>query len=191
MYTSYTKPYDDINHPGVLLFSMASIPHTNQYGGAIVLSPKISIWQPQLTSGVEWYDSHAAPISITQHWNEPVFYFGLDNNFSFPHGWFFNIKGTLRTGAKQSYAIRHTEGRVDAQLTKSFLKDQSLKVSITAKDIFHTAYRYFTIYGDRTFSSNRDYSDQQRLGIRLNYQFNATKSKYKGTGAGESEKSRL
>lgn len=191
MYTSYTKPYDDVNHPGVLLFSMASIPHTNQYGGAIVLSPQISIWQPQLTSGINWYDSHAAPINITQHWNEPVFYFSLDNNFSFPRGWFFNIKGTLQTGAKQSYAIRHTAGRVDAQLTKSFLKDQSLKVSVTAKDIFHTAYRYFTIYGDRTFSSDRNYSDQQRLGIRLSYQFNATKSKYKGTGAGESEKSRL
>ena len=33
--------------------------------------------------------------------------------------------------------------------------------------------------------------DQQRFGIRLSYQFNATKSKYKGTGAGASEKSRL
>lgn len=81
MYTSYTKPYDDVNHPGVLLFSMASIPHTNQYGGAIVLSPQISIWQPQLTSGINWYDSHAAPINITQHWNEPVFYFSLDNSY--------------------------------------------------------------------------------------------------------------
>ena len=55
----------------------------------------------------------------------------------------------------------------------------------------YIAYRYFTIYGDRTFSSNRDYTDQQRFGIRLSYQFNATKSKYKGTGAGASEKSRL
>ena len=93
--------------------------------------------------------------------------------------------------AKQSYAVGHTEGRVDAQLTKSFLKDESLKVSIVAKDIFHTAYNYFTLYGDRTFSSNRDYSDHQRFGIRLSYQFNVTKSKYKGTGAGGSEKSRL
>ncbi|UVV55042.1 hypothetical protein NXY15_05350 [Bacteroides thetaiotaomicron] len=66
-----------------------------------------------------------------------------------------------------------------------------MKVSVTAKDIFHTGYRYFTIYGDRTFSSNRDYTDQQRFGIRLSYQFNATKSKYKITGAGASEKSRL
>lgn len=133
----------------------------------------------------------AACIGITQDWNEPRFYFSLDNSFSFPKGWFLNITGVLSPGAKQSYAIWKTEGRVDAQLTKSFLKDQSLKISVTAKDLFHTAHRYFTIYGDRTFSSSREYTDQQRFGIRLSYQFNATKSKYKGTGAGASEKSRL
>ena len=33
-----------------------------------------------------------------------------------------------------------------------------------------------------------NYADKQRFGIRLNYQFNATKNKYKGKGAGESEK---
>lgn len=191
MYTSYTKPYDDINRPGILLFSMASIPHTNTYGGSLVLSPKIGIWQPRFTTGISWYDAHASSLGIPQHWNEPSFYFGLDSNFSLPKGWFINLQGTISTRAKQSYALRHTAGRVDAQLTKSFLKDEPLKISIIAKDIFHTAYYYFTIYGDRTFSSSRDYSDQQRFGIRLSYQFNATKSKYKGTGAGGSEKSRL
>jgi len=35
MYTSYTRPYDDINHPGVLLFGRASIPHSNRYGNEI------------------------------------------------------------------------------------------------------------------------------------------------------------
>lgn len=191
MYTRYTRPYDDVNHPGVLLFGMASIPHTNMYGASIMLSPKIGIWQPKFTAAIDWYDSQAAPIGITQHWNEPRLYFDLDNNFSLPKGWFFNIHGTIFTASKQSYAILKTEGRVDAQLTKSFFKGQSLKISLTAKDIFHTAYRNFNIYGKQTLSFSRSYSDQQRFGIRLSYQFNATKSKYKGTGAGESEKSRL
>ena len=35
------------------------------------------------------------------------------------------------------------------------------------------------------------HNDSQRIGIQLSYKFNATKSKYKGTGAGQSEKSRL
>lgn len=191
MYTNYNQPYDDINHPGVLLFGMASIPHTDQYGASIVLSPKIGIWQPKFTSAIEWYDSDTTPINITQHWNEPLFIFDFDNNLSFPKGWFFNIHGVLYTAAKQSYSIMKTAGRVDAQLTKSFFKDQSLKISLMAKDIFHTAYNNFNLYGDRTYRASRGYYDDQRIGLRLSYQFNATKSKYKGTGAGESEKSRL
>lgn len=123
MYTRYTCPYDDVNHPGVLLFRMASIPHTNRYGASIILSPKIGIWQPKFTGAIDWYDSRTAPIGITQHWNEPRLCFDLDNNFSFPKGWFFNIHGMIATAAKQSYGIHKTEGRVDAQLTKSFFKD--------------------------------------------------------------------
>ena len=42
-----------------------------------------------------------------------------------------------------------------------------------------------------SYNGNRIYRDWQRVGIQLSYKFNATKSKYKGTGAGQSEKSRL
>lgn len=115
---------------------MASVPHTNQYGGSIIFSPKIGIWQPKLTSAVEWYDSSK--------------------------GWFFNIHGVLYTATKQSYAILKTKGRVDAQLTKSFFKDQSLKISLMAKDIFHTAYHNFNIYGKQTYRASRNYPDQHR-----------------------------
>ena len=37
---------------------------------------------------------------------------------------------------------------------------------------------------------NRIYRDFQRFGLQVSYKFNATKSKYKGTGAGQSEKNR-
>lgn len=35
------------------------------------------------------------------------------------------------------------------------------------------------------------HNDSQRIGLHLSYKLNATKSKYKGTGAGQSEKNRL
>lgn len=91
----------------------------------------------------------------------------------------------------KSYAIKKTEGTVDAQLTKSFLKDRALRVSLVANDIFRTDTYHFRVYGDRTYNEFENYADKQRFGIRLNYQFNATKNKYKGKGAGESEKGRL
>ena len=43
----------------------------------------------------------------------------------------------------------------------------------------------------RDHDGQRSYVYTQYIGILLTYNFNATRSKYKGTGAGNSEKSRL
>jgi len=191
MYTSYFKPYNDETHPGVVLRTQGSIPVTYDYGANLQMAKKIGCWQPQLTAGVGWFESNGSSLGIKEYWNEPKFTFRLSNNFNFSNGWFFNLNGDISTAAKQSYAHFKTMGRINARLSKSFLKDDALTVTITANDILHTGYRYFNVYGDRTYSESTLYFDNQRIGIQLSYKFNATKSKYKGTGAGQSEKSRL
>ncbi len=37
----------------------------------------------------------------------------------------------------------------------------------------------------------REYRDSRRIGINLSWKFNATKSRYKGSHAGQSERNRL
>lgn len=190
-YITYAKPYDDVKHPGVVLWTNANVPDSYAYGGAIVLSPQLKWWRPQLVGSISWFHSNARSLNIQQLYNEPLMQFNLDNSFTLPHEWFLNVQGRLSSDAKQSFGVRKAEGRVNAQLTKSFLKDHSLRVSLVANDIFRTGKYHFYVYGDRTYNEFEQYADNQRFGIRLNYQFNATKNKYKGKGAGESEKGRL
>ena len=85
----------------------------------------------------------------------------------------------------------HTTGQVNGRVSKSFLKDNAMTVALTASDIFRTGNYYFHIYGINSSVQKTIYRDFQRIGLQLSYKFNATKSKYKGTGAGQSEKSRL
>ena len=191
MYTSYYKPYNDETHPGVALRTQGTLPTTYLYGANLQISQTIGCWQPQLTANVMWYNPDASQLGIKEDWNEPEFTFRLDNNFNFPNGWFFNLNGNITPAAKQGYAIGQTTGQINARLSKSFLKDDALTVTITANDILHTGYTYFNVYGDHVYSESKRYYDYQRIGIQLSYKFNATKSKYKGTGAGQSEKSRL
>ena len=47
-----------------------------------------------------------------------------------------------------------------------------------------------TYYGIGT-TNNKRYAYTQSVGFNLTYNFNATNSKYKGSGAGNEEKSRL
>ncbi len=191
IYTHTIKPYNDETYPGVILYTMASIPTTNYYGLSVNFSPKIGCWQLKLDGSMEFMDSDARSLGITQHWNEPQFYFGWDNSFTLPHDYFFNIRGRITTAAKQGHGVDRTEGQVSARFSKTFLKQKNLTVTLTANDILHTGYSHYIMYGDRTNVSERSYSDVQRFGVLLIYKFNATKSKYKGAGAGENEKARL
>lgn len=192
MYTSYLKPYDDVNHPGVSLMTKASIPHTYAYGGAISATPKIGFWQPNISTDIFWFHSNARSLGIEQLWSEPLFSFRLDNSFLLPQGWFINLTGSISTRAKQSYAIFKRNGYVDLRISKTFCSDQNLQVSIVGYDIFRTRLgKRFDMYGDRTFIQEDSYADSQRIGVRISYKFNATKNKYKGSGAGQSEKERL
>ena len=97
---------------------------------------------------------------------------------------------SCKTAARMGFMVNRLEGRLNARVSKSFLKDDALTLSLTADDILRTGYYHFNVYGIDSYNGNRIYRDWQRVGIQLSYKFNATKSKYKGTGAGQSEKAR-
>lgn len=191
MYTTYYKPYDDAAHPGVMLQTMASIPHTRQYGAVLSLTPKIGLWQPNFQADIDWYDADARSLGITKHWNEPRLTLSLNNFFTFNHGWMLRLYGTYQFYSRSSYAIKRPVGYVDLRVVKTFFKDKSLKLALNVKDAFNTRYYPFTGYGDRTYSSSDNHRDYRRVELNLTYTFNATKSKYRGRGAGQSEKQRL
>lgn len=191
MYTTYYKPYDDAAHPGVMLQTMASIPHTRQYGAALSLTPQIGLWQPNFQADIDWYDADARCLGITKHWNEPRLTLSLNNFLTFNHGWMVHLYGGYNFYSRSSYAIKRPVGYVDLRVVKTFFKDKSLKLALNVKDVFNTRYYPFTAYGDRTYSSSDNHRDYRRVELNLTYTFNATKSKYRGRGAGQSEKQRL
>ena len=189
--TTVTQAYNDETHPGVTIIDYQVIPETHSYGTMVTLAPRFGIWQPQLTTGVSFWDSDLEAIGINYDWNDPYWYVILDNNLILPKGWFINVQATYVPKFKQGSADKKAMGVVDFRLSKSFLKDDALSVTLTANDIFHTQHNAMTAYSIGTSTTFTEYYDHQRVGVTLSYKFNATKSKYKGTGAGQSEKSRL
>ena len=190
MYCNMIRPYDEETRPGVLLFTALTIPTTRNYGINLHAAPKIGCWEPQFEVNMGFNDMNTEKIGVKEHRNEPFLYFGLDNNFNFPQGWFFNLEGFIRPACRQGPFVLRTEGQINARLSKSFLKE-ALTVTLTAKDILRTGYYHFDLHGIDSYMEDRIYRDFRRVGIQVSYKFNATKSKYRGTGAGQSEKNRL
>ena len=186
-----TMPYNEETHPGVLLFTAANLATYDGYSLNLVASPQIGFWHPQFIASASLNAPDGRDLGIDVYHKRPVFYFNWDNSFNLPKGWFLNIQAYLQPGARTGFAVIHRNGQVNARLSKSFLKDNAMTMTLTANDIFRTGYYYFNVHGIDSYNGNKIYRDFQRIGLQLSYKFNATKSKYKGTGAGQSEKSRL
>ena len=156
----------------------------------VTLSPRFGRYQPSLTMGMmkEWmkipspsgFDSPERPIWIAQ----------FNNNFQ--------LTPTLTASADFSFTSKGDQENVsltkalyvlDLSLTKSLLNDR-LSVQVKGHNLLNSQQHVRLNYGNRTLWQNFN-QDSREVEFTVRYKFNAAQSKYKGTGAGASEKERL
>jgi hypothetical protein len=131
-------------------------------------------------------EAYGAPMKM----NKPEFSFSL-------HNWFVinpTTKALLRidyTGSNHwGFMYRNSNFAMSARLQKTFWQGR-LNATLYANDIFRTNRTKMTTYYEIGQTSQNDYSYSQAVGLTLSYSFNASNSKYKGTGAGNDERNRL
>ena len=79
---------------------------------------------------------------------------------------------------------------MDAGVTKFFWGDR-MSVKLSGTDLFHGMKSGHRMYVDRASSLQFNNYDSWKVMLAVRYKYNATRNKYKGSGAGESEKERL
>jgi len=79
---------------------------------------------------------------------------------------------------------------VSLRLVKTFCNDK-LSVSLSGDDLFRSQKEQWTIFGDHVTLNKDSYNNNRSVVLRVTYKFNATRSKYKGSGAGNDEKARF
>lgn len=88
--------------------------------------------------------------------------------------------------------VKHTRAltEFDIQIYKKFL-NKSLIVYLIGADIFNGMPRHYELYsGNIKMQSDMD-NFKRSIRLTVRYNFNVTKSRYMGRGAGQSEKQRL
>ena len=189
---SFQTAYDDVNHPGVVIMDYRNTPKQEYYGVTMNFTPKFGLWQLNYSTDLYFCNDDVYPLGITHKWNGLIANFTLDNTFTFPHTWLLNVKGNFAPYYESGPSQTKSMGFINLRLSKQFLKDKSLSVAILANDILHTRYTERTAYGGINIRTQyREYKDTRRIGIDLSWKFNATRSRYKGSHAGQSERNRL
>lgn len=189
---SFQTAYDDLNHPGVVIMDYRNTPKQEYYGLTLNFTPKFGIWQLNYSTDFYFCNDDVYPLGITHKWNGLIANFTLDNTFTLPHSWFFNASGSFAPYYESGPSQTKATGFINLQLSKQFLKNKSLSVAILANDILHTQYTERTAYGGINIRTQySEYKDSRRIGINVSWKFNATRSRYKGSHAGQSERVRL
>ena len=190
--TSFQSAYDDVNHPGVIIDDYRNIPWWYSYGIDLNCSPKIGIWQMNYSATLGFDNWDTKGMGMPYQWNGLCADFTFDNTFTLPHAWLLNIKGSITPYQESGCYQRKTYGSLGFRISKQFLKDKSLSVALLVNDILHTQYTEMTAYGGINIRTQfKQYNDSRRVGIDVSWKFNATRSRYKGSHAGQSERNRL
>ena len=188
LFTHIGRVYDEDRE--IAIFQPVNFDHQDRVYATLVASPKLGFWQP--TATLHYYqqmfdaEKYGAPKKL----DKPEFSFDLKN-------WFVinpTMKALVHTNYSGSnhwaFMYRGSNFAVNARLQKSFFKER-LSCTLYANDIFRTSKTKMTTYYAIGLTDQDVYSYTQCVGLTLSYNFNASRSKYKGTGAGNAEKSRL
>ena len=198
LYVGYSHVKDDITNqtiaysedePTIALLTMQNTPAYDKLVAAFNVSPTIGCWTPQLGLAIQkqWYEGET-PWGKTK-FNKPIGSFTFRNNFMLPKGFILGLNGSWTTkGYQNNIYLADDMIDVNASLYKSFLKDK-LTLQLQAYNIFNPK-QVATVYSGIRVLQNTQVM-HRHVSLTVRYKFNTTRSKYKGTGAGESQKNRM
>lgn len=168
---------------------------------AVFLSanPTFGIWSPNWTIGgqkfwntMEFDDPRSATGKVKETYTKPIFFIDLNNIFRLPHRWQLEANMNIMTkGDAVNFHMESTSYNLGFVVQKCWLKNDALCLRASINDVLQRSTQ--TIHmdcGGYQMTENAVRSNH-RLNISLRYTFNASKSKYKGTGAGQAERQRM
>lgn len=182
-----TQPYKD--NPNIALIQNVNWKPYNRIGASLSASPKFGIWHPSLRFHIfkQWFDmeTHGG-----HGLDNPKITVRFDNTIDTK---FCTISLLLTAQTKgddeTSYMYRNYFSS-NLSIYKSFLKGKMV-VFFYANDLLGTGNMHSKMYsGSMREIIHHDYSISE-YSLTIRYRFNVAKKKYKGTGAGQSQKSRM
>lgn len=152
---------------------------------------KVGIWQSRVNTGVtkQWLSLpvNGEPVKM----NTPGFMFQYQNTIHLPFDIWLNIDAQLMTHTwENNMKLSNTPWYVNAKIYKGFSND-TFSLSFEAKDLFNSANKDSSLYSNAVQICQKNYSPGRSVMLTLQYRFNTTRDRYRGTGAGNSEKSRF
>ena len=161
----------------------------NNVTSTLNLQPTFGIWHPMLSAMVEkqWFELETRD---GQYLNKPVAMFRFNNTFDTKWAMFSVMMTYITKGYEENHYIYKPMFNTDLSIYKGFLKD-CLTFQLYVNDVFGTNDSHIIGKYGKLKETIFDEFSTSKISLTVRYKFNTTRSKYKGTGAGDSQKNRM
>ena len=191
-HTSHTmmsnmETYKD--NPAIGLLKPVNGKAYNHVEASVNLCPSFGIWHPSFTASVakQWLDMDAHDGKIS---NNPMAVFNFNNTFNTKLAMLTWMMSYTTKGYDRNTCLYKPRFCTNVSVYKSFLKDR-LSFQLFVYDLFRTDMSHMIAHFGKMKDMIVDIQSKSKVSLTVRYKFNTTRSKYKGTGAGESQKNRM
>ncbi len=176
--------------PETTLLTRDNVDHADAVRALVTFNPKFGIYQPSLTLGLikDWIKI-PSPVGFISPSN-PIYLVQFNNSFKITPTLTAqaNLSFTSK-GDKENMSLTRASWYTYISLTKTFFNDR-LSLQVAGHNLLNDHQRILINYGTRSMLIDQ-HNDSRKLEVTVRYKFNATGSKWRGSGAGEEERSRL
>ena len=184
-WTKYIYPGKEFAYNTSLNFD-----HKQMLYASVNISPKFGIFRPtwKFNYSQQFFDTKK--YGASKALSKPLLSCSLNNHFALSETMGAAISLNASTTHAEGFLMMKSNYSVNLQFDKSFA-NRTWIIYLSANDIFKTSKERWTMYGLGAGTTKDCYNYTRNVSLQITYNFNAKRSKYKGTGAGNEEKSRL
>ena len=184
-WTKYIYPGKEFAYNTSLNFD-----HNQLLYASVHVSPKFGIFRPTWGFNYNQQFFDTKKYGASKALSKPLLSCSLNNSFALSETMNAAISLNASTTHADGFLMMKSGYSVNLQFDKSFA-NRTWIIYLSANDIFKTAKERWTMYGLGAGTTKDCYNYTRSISLQVTYNFNAKRSKYKGTGAGNEEKSRL
>lgn len=161
----------------------------NKMTSSLTLQPTFGIWHPVLSAMVDkqWFKLETRD---GYYLNKPLAELKFNNTFDTKWAMFSVMMTYITKGHEANNYVYKPMFDTDLSIYKSFLKD-CLTFQLYVNDVFGTNDSHVIGKYGKLKETIFDEFSTSKISLTVRYKFNVTRSKYKGTGAGQSQKNRM
>ncbi len=164
--------------------------HSDWLSVSLSAQKTFGAWSPQWSVSLhkQWFEADFE--GKPKRFGNPILQLQLNNLVSLHHDWLLRTDfNWVSKGHQQNVHKDRVTATLNLSVSKDFCHGK-LNVRLEANDVFKNK-SHVTLYSNRFCIRKIDDDDSRNIVLSLRYRLNVTRSKYKGTGAGNEEKSRL